>query len=158
MRRRFPTRQLQPLPHVQKELPPSRLLPQKCHKRHGPPRTHYAPEPRTRHRQRKFTISRPSRRPSSIPGPPATTSNIPPTRLFRPTNRTTHHFRSCNIQPQQSANGRPLVSNASATLSNRRASPASTRTTRRRQQKTRVGAATSRGDVGSPRSALGSGC
>jgi hypothetical protein len=133
MRRRFPTRQLQPLPHVQKELPASRLLPQKRHKRYGPPRTHNASEPRTRHRQRESTLRRPSRRPGSIPGPPTTTSNISSTRLFRPAHRPPNHLRSSNNQHQRPTNGRPVIVDTPTTLSNRRTSPTSTRTTRRRQ-------------------------
>jgi hypothetical protein len=94
MRRHFSARQLQPLPHVQNHLPAERLLPQKRHKRHGPPRTHHAAEPRARRRRRprrrKPTHHRKHQRFRHHPTT-ACATNLTPSDNARPAHRSEDH-------------------------------------------------------------------
>ena len=101
MCRHFPPRQLQPLPDVQKHMPAKRLLSQKRHKRHGPPRAHHASKPRAwRHRRRKPTHHRHERYRHS-----ATATNIPPSDIARPAHRPPDHI--CSRHTFQSGRQQP---------------------------------------------------
>lgn len=94
--RHVPPRQLKPLPNVQEILPPQRLLPEKRHERHGPPRKDHETKPRARQTraptQRKRQLQRRSRNGNRRAS--STTTLPPSTSFIQPAYRPPHHLRS----------------------------------------------------------------